>query len=264
MTDEQFLVRAVYVNPADDAPRLQLADCLQERGQEERSEFIRVQCELARVRECPNRQCSKGNPSIGCTYHMGLRRRERELFRDSGPKWWNDLPGNWRCTVTKPVGCEIETAEGWVYVVRRGFVDEVRLPTAAFLGGPCGQCGRENAQTRAENDNWQGRCQACDGSGRVGGIAAKLFAAHPITGVRLTDKSPWQEGDSGFIWFPERDARPFQHPQSDIPDEIFDRMDAFRAYNPLLIKRYSTQEFAEAALSRACAAIGRDAAKIST
>jgi uncharacterized protein (TIGR02996 family) len=41
------LCRAVVEQPADDLPRLMAADWLEERGQPERAEFIRVQVELA-------------------------------------------------------------------------------------------------------------------------------------------------------------------------------------------------------------------------
>lgn len=49
MTDEQLLLAAVLASPDDDTPRLAFADWLGENGQGERAEFIRVQCELARV-----------------------------------------------------------------------------------------------------------------------------------------------------------------------------------------------------------------------
>jgi uncharacterized protein (TIGR02996 family) len=50
MTDGAALLRAVLADPGDDAPRLVYADWLEENGQPERAEFIRVQCELARKR----------------------------------------------------------------------------------------------------------------------------------------------------------------------------------------------------------------------
>ena len=62
MTDAVALLVAIRAAPDDDAPRLVYADWLDEHGQPERAEFIRVQCELAR-RETP-----------------GLRGREAELL----------------------------------------------------------------------------------------------------------------------------------------------------------------------------------------
>ena len=46
-TDDAALWRAVVATPHDDAPRLIYADWLDEHGQPERAEFVRVQCRLA-------------------------------------------------------------------------------------------------------------------------------------------------------------------------------------------------------------------------
>jgi uncharacterized protein (TIGR02996 family) len=48
--DYLALLAAVRANPADDLPRLVLADWLRENGQPERADFIEVQCEIARLR----------------------------------------------------------------------------------------------------------------------------------------------------------------------------------------------------------------------
>ncbi|HJZ92315.1 MAG TPA: TIGR02996 domain-containing protein [Gemmataceae bacterium] len=62
MSDCAALLAAIREAPDDDAPRLVYADWLDEHGQPERAEFIRVQCELAR-HESP-----------------ALRRREADLL----------------------------------------------------------------------------------------------------------------------------------------------------------------------------------------
>src|SRR4051812_40296621 len=49
MSDAPTLLAAIRAAPEDDAPRLVYADWLDEHGQPERAEFIRVQCELART-----------------------------------------------------------------------------------------------------------------------------------------------------------------------------------------------------------------------
>lgn len=41
-------LQAILERPEDDAPRLIMADWLEENGEEARAEFIRVQCELAK------------------------------------------------------------------------------------------------------------------------------------------------------------------------------------------------------------------------
>lgn len=52
MTDNDAFLRTIIDNPRDDAPRLVYADWLEEHGDEmsvARAEFIRVQCQLARI-----------------------------------------------------------------------------------------------------------------------------------------------------------------------------------------------------------------------
>lgn len=85
MSDEQFLLAAILANPADDTARLVYADWLEENGQRERAEFIRVQIELAKI------GCSSCVPSEnGAVTDMAcecqeraevLRRREESLWR---------------------------------------------------------------------------------------------------------------------------------------------------------------------------------------
>jgi len=62
MSDAAALLAAIRAAPDDDAPRLVYADWLEEHGQPEWAEFIRVQCELARLDS------------------QALRRREAELL----------------------------------------------------------------------------------------------------------------------------------------------------------------------------------------
>jgi uncharacterized protein (TIGR02996 family) len=64
MTDAAALLAAIRQLPDDDAPRLVYADWLDEHGQPEQAEFIRVQCALAR----------HDSPA--------LRRREAELLAE--------------------------------------------------------------------------------------------------------------------------------------------------------------------------------------
>src|SRR5215218_395524 len=45
------LYRAILAHPDEDTPRLVYADWLDEHGQPDRAEFIRVQCRLARANE---------------------------------------------------------------------------------------------------------------------------------------------------------------------------------------------------------------------
>jgi uncharacterized protein (TIGR02996 family) len=89
MNDGSALLASILANPDDDAPRLIYADWLDEHGEPERAEFIRVQCELAKRMgtipdpNCPhpiNSHCTTiGIYTCGDCYGA-LRRRERELL----------------------------------------------------------------------------------------------------------------------------------------------------------------------------------------
>src|SRR5437660_627689 len=82
MTTEAAFLQDICANPDDDVPRLVYADWLSDRDgadDAERADFIRVQCELARLAgEAPARRA--------------LERRERELLAPRLARWWNELP----------------------------------------------------------------------------------------------------------------------------------------------------------------------------
>ena len=81
MTDEPALLRAVLDAPDEDDPRLVYADWLEENGQPERAEFIRVQIELARLDEYDPRR-------------PGLERRQDELRKKHAAAWCEPLDLN--------------------------------------------------------------------------------------------------------------------------------------------------------------------------
>jgi uncharacterized protein (TIGR02996 family) len=91
MTDEDALLAAVVAAPDDDTPRLAYADWLDEHGQPDRAEFIRVQ--VARARLAP-----------GDERDEELRRREATLFGRHRKNWLRPfrtpLPGA-RCAFTR-------------------------------------------------------------------------------------------------------------------------------------------------------------------
>jgi uncharacterized protein (TIGR02996 family) len=80
MTTEEALLAAVWASPHDDLPRLVYADWLDETGdpaKAARAEFIRVQCELARLDDqtCGRWHTLKGIETRLWERHRGLFRR---------------------------------------------------------------------------------------------------------------------------------------------------------------------------------------------
>jgi len=96
MTRDELL-QAVIDSPDDDLPRLVFADWLEEQGELERAEFIRVQIELAKL------------PSLDMR-RPELERRESELLARNESEW------------VKPI-------RHWVVscTFHRGFIDEVAV-----------------------------------------------------------------------------------------------------------------------------------------
>jgi uncharacterized protein (TIGR02996 family) len=187
--DELAFLRGICDSPDDDAPRLVLADWLEEHGQGERAEFVRVQCELARIEagdvcprcegdglstgppECrPCRRC-KGQGRVQSEQHDALRRRMEALW-DAPAKGFDPppLPG-WDWTIGEPVPGSNRPCG----IVRRGFVASVTLPLAAFIGGEtCGRCRGEGVIGRYTEIALPPLCPVCSGTGTTPGAAAGL------------------------------------------------------------------------------------------
>lgn len=251
MIDEYAgLIRAICDRPDDPLPRLVYADKLQEGGEDERAEFIRVQCELAKMPAFGPRQFDPRY--LVPEPWESLRRRERELEDIA-----NELP---------PEGVKVH--------YRRGFIDEIRLPLVLFMGGFC----RAVQGSAGMYDHCD--CGECDGDGRIEGRAKALFENHPISRVVLTDREPYHsEGEFANWWLWHHDAtRPNRGETIDdgerLPVAIYDLLSEQGRGTPLgsYHKRqtgrysdwaYSTQQDAIDAISGACVSYGRSLAGLS-
>src|SRR5438477_13205900 len=78
MPDHAPFLAAIRAAPDDDAPRLIYADWLDEHGQPERAEFIRVQIELAK------------SPADG-RHSARLKKREKQLLEEFEGEWTEPL-----------------------------------------------------------------------------------------------------------------------------------------------------------------------------
>ncbi len=114
-TDEQrALWHAICAHPDDDTPRLVYADWLQEHGDDLRAEFVRVQCEIERLR--PDRRAVR-------KVIPGLEHRAWVLQTANRARWLEPL---FRVLVRQAPGAKLEK---WVSGVgfRRGFVHDLPL-----------------------------------------------------------------------------------------------------------------------------------------
>lgn len=237
MTDYDALYAAILDRPEDDTPRLVLADWCDDHGDPERAEFIRVQMELARGDELHWRM----NP---------LRFRTADILDKHAVTWAAPLDvcgfEEYGEVVIRhhphlPHGRR-PTAK-----FRRGFVSEVRLSLAAFMGEGC-DCSDAIG-------GWG--CPTCQNTGRVPGLAlkAELFAAHPITRVVLTDREPHPSNLLGGVPAWHRDNGDGH--TANLPAELFNALVGQTEMLGRLVKYYPTRDDAMTALSDACVVYGR-------
>lgn len=205
MTDRDSLLRAILTDPHDDLPRLVFADWLEERGEGDRAEFVRAQCDLARLRALgchEGESCNVTGQCAECGRDVEaepLRRRERDLFRadDRRTLDWFGLPRPWARVVRLTPFDENRGDDPYAIahlgddpyaIARRGFLDELRLPLPAFLAH-----------------------------------AGAVFRAHPVTAVRLTCRRPNSPHPDGpFWWQYDPDIGP--NNPAWLPPEVFGRL----------------------------------------
>ena len=85
MSDRQALIEAIRADPDEDTPRLVLADWFEENGESARGEFVRVQCELARLDPTSERY-----PELHC--------RQLQMLGEHEGKWlgeWSERLVRW-------------------------------------------------------------------------------------------------------------------------------------------------------------------------
>jgi uncharacterized protein (TIGR02996 family) len=103
VTHDDAFLQAILESPDDDTPRLVYADYLDEHGDSDRAEFIRIQVALASLPPDDRRRKQLGD-------------RERQLLAGNWEKWLVPL---------RPL------LSGWAF--RRGFLNAITVPAATYL-----------------------------------------------------------------------------------------------------------------------------------
>jgi uncharacterized protein (TIGR02996 family) len=177
------LLADILANPEDDTVRLVLADWLDEHGDPERAEFIRVQVELASdpYRESLCRETCDPPEFWGCPDRV-VRKRERELLAGPRPDvyenevvWFNAGDGteSWR-TMFRPQ---------W----RRGFVEAVACEAADWLAHAAALLARHPIR-EVTLTTWPGRAH---------------FPTQPFSYETWLMPPAWTGNDSGMLCLPE-------------------------------------------------------------
>lgn len=247
MSDGDALLRAILAHPEEDTPRLVYADWLDEQP------TLNGSCPKCKgdgivrgLREKPHApdfgwwecQPCRGRGSISDTSDRDRAELIRyqiatgvELTATGGPCAWS-IKGTSR---ELPLSCW-RAANAFLseplpmrFTISRGFVSHIELPAADFLDH-----------------------------------AADVFAAHPVTAVRLSDRIP-HVYEGIFNWFTEERTGFKMQGAGYIPGVIYDEMVRGGYYlfdHPAATSNLTTEELAYAELSRACVAYGRSLAEL--
>ncbi len=173
----------IVADPDDDAPRLVYADWLDENGQPERAEFIRVQISLSRLPEWDGAR-------------VRLTLREKALLKEHGEAWKAELPS-------------IKGVKWGKF--RRGFMATAKLAGFAALRSAADECWAA-APIEAIEIRWpraEDRCETIPviprlreistGSGTaMRGDADRLAAAPLLSTLRVLTVSGCELGNEGF------------------------------------------------------------------
>ncbi len=220
--NESFL-QDISAHPEDDTPRLIYADWLEDNGDAQRAEFIRVQVELAQSEPCVLPEWAESSAPTDCP-HCTLVRRERELLDENQLAWdVIDPSGLW--AVFNPTGQSFTGMAPWSWEYRRGFVHKVWCTLPAWLDhGP------------------------------------KIVALHPVEVVVATDRKARHETSAhtpvGHMWCWYSWFQDEEMDDEDLPEYLWKLLSGAMHSEPvppgyLWWKRYSDAQQADKALSDA-------------
>lgn len=293
--DELALCAAVLSEPGEDAPRLVLADWLDENatgrecwvcqgmgdllgagpdrgnpecgtcggtgrasdGRAARAEFIRVQCELAKCPKCRGSGWRQNPAGDG-----GLSKRvaccgDKKSLRRRERELLKIHGEAWLDGSLSFADRCFSTPEG------QGFWVGDICVRAEFRRGFVGSVtvplaawvGGPCGLCQGTGSDWT--CCDCKGTGRIAALGPAIAAACPLEAVRFGDREPYHNG-AGHSWFRQSRRRHSElvPEAAELPDELFDLLP-----RPIRgISRYHaylTPEAAHSALSVAALALAR-------
>lgn len=249
MSEDESLLVGICRNPDDDVARLVYADWLEERGQPERAEFIRLQIQMhndGNHKPCSMRMAMTDFNRVKAWYPTFDRMTE--LLRNNYQVW---------CECD---GLNYDDAVFWGW--QRGFVSKIECTLAKFTEHECDGSGWQACWEGSvfDHEGTSFACPKCCGTGTLPGFANALFKTNPITDVVLTDREPLLF-DGRYLWHNaehrltsseyDGDTRPADH----LPETIFLFLDGYlkRSKNVTdMVRSFRNRESALDALSLVC------------
>lgn len=225
MSDREALIRTICVDPFDDAPRLALADHLDEAGDPMWSEFIRFQIRAYTLKH-DHRPVAESGGCEKCALGRRVRiRRFRELMK----RLWTDFA---TCWLPDKFPIPDDAKQAWGMGQANGRIIAELRSGASLERGLVGRlvCTHETFMRHA----------------------GKLFAYAPIINVSLTDRVPATSGGNvgGYQWYESSANWRVTSNRSILPAALFGHL-------PRAPVRPITYAEAFAALSLACVRYGR-------
>ncbi|MBM3980407.1 MAG: TIGR02996 domain-containing protein [Planctomycetes bacterium] len=199
MSDEKALLAAIWAHPHEDTPRLMYADWLDEHGQGERAEFIRVQIEAANLPTFDPERASKAKRTrhLLAPHVEGWVEPFRWIFADLQPVAWSD-----RSPTSARLWGEVVGVTGYKggnempddYAppelrFERGFVSEVTTALATIIARSPGTLPRSGPRPKL-SVQWP-----------YGGETVEVARVFPALRERLTfdNYSGWQFSGPGSL-----------------------------------------------------------------
>lgn len=258
--EQRAHLNAIILNPADDVPRLVYADRLDDWGENERAEFIRVQCETAKHPK-DSETCLCGyEPFDG--YHHNRPTCPYALAAELLMRNWHEWSGR-HGTYCLNFG---HTSGAIGIGFHRGLVSELQVSTlATWMGGECGECGGTGRlvthYTMADGGFESETCPACQAIGRTPGIGRLICESNPVEWVEVGDKTPFavllDMGEAvDYAYFSE----PLIYEVSEDPEAVQATIpeDLWLIYMTLKNGKMHTEQEAKECLSRAMIQIARE------
>ncbi len=254
MTEEQSFLQKIIDNLSDDDTRFIFADWLEDHGQVERSEFIRIQIELAELVEVLQSDEACGQPLCDCEKLGPLRERERTLFGSGHVAQYLSCGGIMNVALyADDVAQSPVTLWG---IVRRGFVSHVQCQLSDWIGVICPMCNGAGHFRRASRfDPCPGECRE---TGYTHGHGPEIVCCQPVERVTIVNKGPYLTGEGQ--WGFGRRERPEHNETWRLPPCIYDLLSDSDTIKPP-VGLWDTEDRANNALSSACLKLAKQQAR---